>query len=391
MVNPEKSRCPNSLRPIIGRLFLFIAGIVSTLTVHAENLQPENLFNINKLQVGTGENALLATDINGDELIDLVVATENLNTIAVRLGNGSGELSTPQTYAAGENPTAIASADFNSDGTNDLVIANHERPYVTVLFGDGNGRFDRQLLQIELTVAPHPHKVSAIDINRDNGIDIVVDSRDQLGIFILDGNGLGNFDSPGIGVDVQGAPYLGFAIGDLNGDTLPDLVTPNADDISILLNASKPELNFAFAQSLTIDNVFAVELADFNNDGHLDLIAATESAINNVQIYLGTAKGTLAASPIATLSIAAGAKTLDIGDFNGDGRIEAVICAWAGDIVIVQLEEQKATAYKLPLEDIQAPWGLTVGDLYRDGRDDIIVSDGESTAANIYLSTDHQR
>lgn len=84
-----------------------------------------------------GLESLLATDLNGDGVIDIAVASPNgaLSTANVWLGKGDGSFHAAIAYPVGTNPSAIAAGDFNGDGRPDLVTTNPDSNDLTVLVG----------------------------------------------------------------------------------------------------------------------------------------------------------------------------------------------------------------------------------------------------------------
>src|SRR5262249_56125078 len=83
--------------------------------------------------------AVRAADLNGDGILDLVVANSGANTVLVYLGTGGGQFAPAQSFFAGTDPVGITVADLNGDGIADLVVANQGSNDVTVLLGQGQG------------------------------------------------------------------------------------------------------------------------------------------------------------------------------------------------------------------------------------------------------------
>lgn len=107
------------------------------------------------------------------------------------------------------------------------------------------------------------------------------------------GNGGGNSHAgvaaqlyPGAEFAVGSGPSS-VAVGDLNGDGHPDLVTANnaSNDVSVLLG--RGDGTFAAAQAFAVGvQPHSVAVGDLNGDGHLDLVTAN-SGSNDVSVLLG--------------------------------------------------------------------------------------------------------
>src|SRR5438093_4339804 len=111
-----------------------------------------------------------------------------------------------------------------------------------------------------------------------------------------------------------GTSPLSLAIGDVNGDGKPDLVTANLDasTVSVLLGTGGGGFG-AKADFATGGRPTSVAIGDVNGDGEPDLMTANYNA-NTVSVLLGNGTGSIAAKT----DFAAGASpsSFAIGDLN---------------------------------------------------------------------------
>ena len=111
--------------------------------------------------------------------------------------------------------------------------------------------------------------------------------------------------------------------------------------------------------------------ADFNRDGHLD-IATADSVGNNVSVLLGNANGTFG---VSTQYASGPCTAIASGDFNGDGNPDLAAVAGAyGLIVLIGKSDGTFVAAAAILFGIK-PDGVVVADINGDGKRDLLVSD----------------
>ncbi|MCV2884053.1 VCBS repeat-containing protein [Aestuariibacter sp. AA17] len=337
------------------------------------------------LDVGKGQPSVSISDINSDGNADAIFTSYENGKASVFLGNKQGKMTLHGIFSAGTNPTDIAVYDFTNDGNDDIAIANHETSYITLLNGDGNGNFSpTPQSPLNIGATPHPHAVKLRDLDGDNKPELIIDSRDNLGLMILKGLANGTFSNEKHIIAMGGDPYRGFAINDINKDGALDLVTPNQRDIGIALSLHQSNMTFSLDTLTHADSPFTVELADLNADTHLDLIVLTNG--NTVTVYSGNGQGQFNVKSKTTIPFYSGAKQVAIGDINGDKIDDALISNWSGEILIILGDDSAFLTATFTLEDIAKPWAVALSDLNRDGKSDMIIADGSSNLAAVYVS-----
>ncbi|MEP1447318.1 MAG: VCBS repeat-containing protein [Paraglaciecola sp.] len=366
--------------------FLFFLMTLYGGICHASALNlGGTVFKPTLMTLGKGESSLAVFDFNSDGHKDLVVSNYADNNIVIYRGNGKGNLTEINRASAGMNPTDIATADINGDGDFDIAIANHETSYMTVLLGDGKGNFNPAAYSpLGIEAKPHLHEVQLHDLDNDNKVDLIVDNRANEGLLVLKGLNDGSFQTPGELINVAGDPYRGFAIADLNADGRLDIVTPNQQEVGIILNDSSERLSFSLHAVVESIRPFSVELADLNGDGHKDLIVASNA--DDVTIIPGDGTGNFLEKQKTSIKTSSGAKQIAIGDINGDGIKDSLISSWSGKLLIILGNKSKFETISFEHKEIPNPWAVVMEDFNQDGKSDFIISDGNSTNALMYVS-----
>lgn len=180
-------------------------------------------FNGIKYATGVTPVFVASADVNGDEILDLIVAdsgtvaTANnavINSVSVFIGNGDGTFGTATAgrfdYPAGTNPTSIAIADFNGDGLPDMAVTAQGDNALAVLIGTGGGTFSPP---IELPLQNSPDSAATADFNGDGLPDVAVSNfGSNSAAIVLDSAALFGASTGGAGTQFPNAEYIDIGL-----------------------------------------------------------------------------------------------------------------------------------------------------------------------------------
>jgi VCBS repeat protein len=303
------------------------------------------------LDVPENASELALGDLNGDSHVDLALASHESYNVVLLYGDGRGSFrpapGSPVVMKDGREPHThgLRIADVNNDGTADLITVNsNDDNDVAIMLGDGQGRFTRAPGS-PFAVGPGPYPLAVGDLDGDGRVDFAVTSTgfrtgpvpalpgDRL--TLLFGDGRGGFRRTDVPLK-RGHTWFA-AIGDVNDDRRPDIVTSHGNGplVSVLLGNGRG--SFAEADGSPFDlgqQAHYLALIDLNRDGHLDVIAA---AGTGVRALLGNGRGGFVPASTTAFAPGRGMWKLAAADVNADGKVDVAASNVEADTVTVLL------------------------------------------------------
>ena len=236
-------------------------------------------------------------------------------------------------------PVQLTAADLNQDGKTDYLICEFGflNGCLSWMENKGDHKFEKHILRN----VPGAIKAYINDYNHDGLPDIwVLFAQGDEGIFLFTNKGNGKFTQEAVlqFPSVYGSSY--FELADFNNDGFPDIVYTcgdNADYSKILkpyhgvyIFMNDKTNHFKQTFFYPINGCYKAMARDFDGDGDLDI--ATISFFADYAhhpeegfVYLKN-EGNFKFKPSSVAATQAGRwLTMDVGDFDNDGRIDIVL------------------------------------------------------------------
>jgi hypothetical protein len=183
---------------------------------------------------GTPITALGVADFTSDDMPDVAIGRDN--GIVVRPGDGNAILfNNVYNTMINANISALDVGDIDGDDKPDIAYVDRVGNNVGWVRGFGGGAF----LAPESTVLlGNPGTIDVHDMDSDGNDDLVVGTTDQRVLFYLS-DGAGDMAAP-VEVPVAGPVSALFADGDVNGDSVPDVVVTSTANERVIVLLSTP-------------------------------------------------------------------------------------------------------------------------------------------------------
>ena len=210
---------------------------------------------------------VVATDINGDGLMDLFVANDTVqNFLFVNRGRNKWDeigLAAEVGFSANGTPRSgmgVDAADFNGDGRQDLFVANVDQEMFSLYRNDGNEFFTDAAAQNGVAQATRLLSgwgLKFFDYDNDGHVDLILANghpddmiesysqqvryKEPLVLFRNDGKRLTNVTAEAGPAFQKMYPARGLAVGDYDNDGRLDVLIGNNGEAPVLLKNTAGE------------------------------------------------------------------------------------------------------------------------------------------------------
>ena len=341
------------------------------------------------LTCGNAPRGIHAGDLDGDGKADIAVANSTDNNLSVYLNTAIAGTITSSSFAArvnfatGTTPWGLAATDIDGDGKQDLIVSNNGSNTLSIFRNTATsgaittGSFAGA---VNFATGSGPRDIAIGDLNGDTKPDVALVNYSSNTISTYPNtatSGAISTSSLGTKVDLPtGSNPFAIAIGDIDGDTKPEILatdfTGNAINIYrngiLAITGVTPAIAIPGA-TLTITG------KGFNT-----------TAASNI-VYMGATKATVVSSSARTLSV-----TVPVG-----ATFDKISVVNNANPFIAQqqyafLPRFDNTGYystisfdpKLDFATATNPWGVATGDIDGDGKADMVLAVLGASSLSVY-------
>ena len=340
--------------------------------------QPYKQYNCGKTGYGVGVG-----DLNDDGRKDIALSVSNGTGYPYRVliftQDGSGNLSQPRAYTAGNRSENVAVGDINHDGLDDVVTSDFSDNKISVFLQTTNGTFANR---VTYSTATGPDALTIGDINSDGRMDVVLAHRNSayIGVFTQNLNGALNYM---VTYATAGTGDNDISIGDMNNDGRNDVVELGGSlngAVLVYIQNNSNTLNAYVPYSLPNCTSYCIGsgigLGDVTGDGRNDVAMSYggNRPSSNIAVFSQDINGNLQ-TPVSYPAYDI-PEAVKIADVNSDSLLDVVTLhhGWLRAGVFQQSNGILSTESLYTLPNYY-PEDLEIDDVNSDNLPDLVIAD----------------
>lgn len=353
-----------------------------------QNFTPHRLINNTSFSLIDGGYDVLASDIDQNGHLDIVVAANYSNAFSIWKNDGSQNFSPIRLggdsfYADGA--WGVDSGDLDNDGDMDIAaISVGVMNGFSWLENNGKGQFSPHLIDKSDFNAKNPREVKVVDINGDSNLDIIGSSYWTGAFSWFENDGKGNFSTHTIdrSSDSEGSYDIDYADLDKDGDI--DVVGAALIGDKFLWFENDGKGNFTrhiISSSLELsDGAFSVCPIDMDKDGDIDVLGSSRYPSMAFSWFENDGDGNFTGHLIDKIETEA----IDLpdivgGDLNNDGYMDVVGATSTKGDAFNWYENDGANNFTRHIVPGIECRKILIFDLNKDGYNDVIGSSSNGT------------
>ena len=341
---------------------------------------------------GSHPQSVTLADFNRDQVLDIAVVNawySNMN-IFLGVGNGSFAISSVYSTGAGSIPKSIVAGDLNKDGRMDLVVANEETNNLAVFLSFDYVSFTTNVIGV-LGKLPLPLYIATGDFNNDHLLDLVIVNNGALNFGVYLGYGNGTFSQ----LIIHSTPLKripsSVAVGDMNNDTYVDVIISSTlnGTIALFLGCGNGTFQspISYFRGVSFET-YSITVADIDKDHHLDIVASYDKSDgSDICVFFGYGNGSFIEQIVYSIPHHFGLSQVTIGDLNNDTVADIVMADEETDTVLILFGDGDGTFTNikvLSIEQGSTPSLVALGHFDRNETVDIVVYNLKSNTLDIF-------
>jgi hypothetical protein len=338
----------------------------------------------------------ITTDFNNDGRPDIASVSydENLLNI-IRNTSVSQTLSfAPKvSYNTLSAPLSVNTADIDGDGLLDIVVAPSGANFISIYRNTSSLSTISFATKVDFATSPSPAYTAIKDLDGDGKLDIVVatDNSNSLNVF-RNTSTIGNLALTGR-TDFAYGRCTSVALDDLDGDGKNDIimVLPVNNNVAILRNISSlGSLSFATKIDNFVGSPSTVVSGDIDGDSKKDIVAASYGN-SKVSVFRNTSTiGSISLAQKIDFNTGTEDWAVSLNDMNGDGKVDILSANYQASSISI-LKNNSSTgsinfASKVDYSAGTHPWNISISDYNLDSFPDILTSNKTTTYSSILLN-----